>query len=285
MRSCTRQFWICRVEAAHRNRKKNNAVVATHSYHVRLRRCRCTGRVIRRILDQDWPRLRAVRAMSALGVADVSCCGAVCAREQGRLSMVASLVVRFPIRDLFLHRTERVKSTEGGRVGLAGGPPFYTTETNTVEFPGGASFLIFVGRSFSSDIKSMPRSGIPFAAPFPRVFEFRKPHRARSAPAPSARRTNRCIARREITARSRHQKLYQTCPVQSVQVLANFVQLVLALHQICSSAQLLSPRLRATFERKPKHETAPKIASCNPIPQPGTAAPIFFPRAMANSNR
>jgi hypothetical protein len=167
----------------------------------------------------------------------------------------------------------------------AGGSPFHTTQTNAVEFPGGASFSLFVGRSFSSDTKSMPRSGTPFVAPFPRVFEFRPRHRARSAAASPARRTTRCIPRREITACLRRQNLYQTRPSQSVQVLANFVQLVLVLHQICSSAQLLSPRLCAAFERKPKHETANKIATCKPVPQRGTAARILFPRAVANSNR
>jgi hypothetical protein len=41
-------------------------------------------------------------------------------------------------------------------------------------------------------------------------------------------------------------------------------QLVLVLDQICSIAQLFSPRLRAKFERKLKYEIAPKIATFVP---------------------
>jgi len=50
------------------------------------------------------------------------------------------------------------------------------------------------------------------------------------------------------------QNLYQTCPSQLVQVWRDFGQMVLVLHQFCPIAQLFPPRLRATFERKPKYE-------------------------------
>jgi len=50
--------------------------------------------------------------------------------------------------------------------------------------------------------------------------------------------------------------LYRTCPSQSVQVLSNFVRLVLVLDQICPGAQLFSSRLRATLRRKLEYETA-----------------------------
>jgi len=58
----------------------------------------------------------------------------------------------------------------------------------------------------------------------------------------------------------RWKNLYQTCPSQSVQVFRNFVQLVLVLDQICSTAQLFRRPFRATFKRKPNDETALKIA-------------------------
>jgi hypothetical protein len=57
------------------------------------------------------------------------------------------------------------------------------------------------------------------------------------------------------------------------------------LDQICSSAQLFSPRLCATFERKPKYEYALKIAACEPVQQRGTAAPRFVLHSPAKSNR
>jgi hypothetical protein len=98
---------------------------------------------------------------------------------------------------------------------------------------------------------------------------------------------------------SRGKNLCQTCPSQSVQVLHNFVQLVLVLHQICSTAQLFSPRCYATVEPKPKYENiytivypeslpvaGSKGVPCQPVPQRETALiSIFSLRATTNSNR
>jgi len=88
----------------------------------------------------------------------------------------------------------------------------------------------------------------------------------------------RCVAE-ENALRLHRKNLYQTCPSQSVQVLADFVQLVLVVDQFCSIAQLFSARLRVTFERILKYETAYKIATCNSVPRRGSCSQFLPPLA------
>jgi hypothetical protein len=79
----------------------------------------------------------------------------------------------------------------------------------------------------------------------------------------------------------------------------DFGQLVLVLQQICSIAQLFSPRFRATFERKLKYEIVHRIVYSESLPVAGSkgvprqALPhcgtgaifIFSVRTSAKSNR
>jgi hypothetical protein len=85
--------------------------------------------------------------------------------------------------------------------------------------------------------------------------------------------------------------LYQTCSSQSVQVLLNFVQLVLALDQICSIAQLYAPALCVNLKWKPKNENAPKTEQRKAprrnlhAERPPAAGPKPSPRAVADRRR
>jgi hypothetical protein len=122
----------------------------------------------------------------------------------------------------------------------AGGPRFHTTQTNAVEFPGAASLRFLKG------------AGLAAAS--------REPLRRVLTSTPG-------LVRTPPPARK---SLYQTCPSQRVQVCADFVQLVLVLHQICSIAQLFSSRLRAIFERKLNYETAHTLVYAKSPPAAGS---------------
>jgi hypothetical protein len=74
----------------------------------------------------------------------------------------------------------------------------------------------------------------------------------------------------ENTLRACRKNLYQTCSSQSVQVLRDFVQLVLVLDYFCPIAQLFPPPLRATFERKLKYENVPTIIYPESLPVAGS---------------
>jgi hypothetical protein len=58
----------------------------------------------------DWPGLRVVRAMGSLGTTSFSRRGAVRAGWKGRISLVASFVLRSIVRNLFLHCAQCVKA-------------------------------------------------------------------------------------------------------------------------------------------------------------------------------
>ena len=103
-----------------------------------------------------------------------------------------------------------------------------------------------------------------YSCPLELLFRFAIPARGRGRHSPPARKN-----------------LYRTCSSRSVQVLPNFVQLVLVLDQFCPSAQLFPPRLRATFKRKLKYETAHTIVhrrACPPQEGPPMAGSKGLPR-------
>jgi hypothetical protein len=74
----------------------------------------------------------------------------------------------------------------------------------------------------------------------------------------------------ENTLRLRPKNLYRICSSQSVQVLRDFVQLVLVLDQFCTVAQLFPPRVRATFKRKLKYENEHTIVYPEILPVAGS---------------
>jgi hypothetical protein len=118
--------------------------------------------------------------------------------------------------------------------------------------------------------KSTPRSGIPFAVHFPRVFELRCP--VERAPAP--RRLHAHPAFEFAAANSprpAHDKqklsppaLKKPVPNLSITILTGlsvFVQLAKVLYLVCPSDQLFSSPRRATLGRKIKYEPTHTIAA------------------------
>jgi hypothetical protein len=125
----------------------------------------------------------------------------------------------------------------------------------------------------------MPRSGMPFAVHFPRVFEFL--YLVEHAPFPRhsrAPRTFECPAAKSMCAAFSKQKTSARAPQKPVTNLSvaigtgfpRFRTASTGSAHFCPVGQLFSPRLRAVLERKLKYETAHTILYASSLPAPGS---------------